>query len=178
MEEELQNSVAVSDEDAEFEEDIELGGFTADNADAFAVNAQLQNGMVELKDGEDLEGGPEDEDAEGEDEDAEGEDDDEVAPHAREVPIEDEEDAEDEEGVGAVKIQPTFLDEEEEDGDATSGAEEDDSSASEGDESKDSTDAEVEVEWEPAVEDEDEIANPNRCMYVWPACLWPTLTLS
>jgi histone acetyltransferase SAS3 len=161
---ELQNSMATSEEDADFEEDDELAAMEA-NADAFAANTQLQNGMLQ-----DRSEGEENEEAEGDEEaisdgDAEEEEDD----------GEEEEDGdedEDGEGVGAVKIQPGLL--EDDDEDAASASDEEESAASveddEDDESKDSTDAEVETKWVPAPEEEedDEPANPNRCMYVWP----------
>ncbi|TVY85493.1 Histone acetyltransferase mst2 [Lachnellula suecica] len=168
MEEEPQNSMATSEEDAEFEEDDELGGdMGEDNADAFAANNQLHNGMMAR--------GSEGDDSNGEgailsDEDAEGEDDDEIADSARHNGEENSQDEDDEdedgEGVGAVKIQPGLLEEDEE---AMSGTEDDDdeSAASMDDDSKDSTDNEVEGEWEAAAqeEEEEEPANPNRCIF-------------
>jgi histone acetyltransferase SAS3 len=181
LEEELQNSLATSEEDAEFEEDDELAAeLMGDNADAYAANIQLQNGMAEAtaEVEEDEEDGMEDEEAMISDEDAEGEEDDEMADPAsnngeaeeeeEEEASEDDDEDEDGEGVGAVKIQPGLL---EDDEDAALGSEDEESAASiEDDESKDSTDAEVEEQWEQAAEEEedDEPANPNRCMYVSP----------
>ena len=64
----------------------------------------------------------------------------------------------------AVKIQPRDLEDDEE---ALSGTDSESAASGDDDESKDSTDAEVGVEWDPtAEEEEDEPANPNRCMYV------------
>ena len=167
MEEELQHSMATSEEDAEFEEDDELGGdIGEDNADSFAANNQLHNGMMtERSEGDESNG----EEAMLSDEDAEGEEDDEMVelvPHNDEEDSEEEDDEdEDGEGVGAVKIQPGLLEDDEE---VMSGTEDDDdeSVGSMDDGSKDSTDNEVEVEWEPAAEEEEEPANPNRCMCV------------
>ncbi|KAG4442653.1 hypothetical protein IFR05_001838 [Cadophora sp. M221] len=179
MEEELQHSMATSEEDAEFEEDDELAADIMADADAFAANNQLHNGMLDQIDGTEAE----EEEATGtdelSDEDAEGEEDDEMAESAvlgdeESDDDEDEEEDEDEdaEGVGAVKIQPKSLDDDDED--VVSGSDnEDDVSVASGasgvddDESKDSSDAEVEERWEPAAEgeEEDEIANPNRCIF-------------
>ena len=168
VEEELQNSMATSEEDAEFEEDNELAAdMVGDNADAYAANNQLHNGMVAAQSDsdEDEEEGDEEDLT---DEDVEGEEDDmaDQGPNMEEDESgeEDEDGDEDGEGVGAVKIQPGLL---EDDEDAVSGSDEEESavSADDDDESKDSTDAEVEVEWEPTVEEEEEPANPNRCMY-------------
>src|SRR5271154_6928680 len=89
MEEELQHSMATSDDDAEFEEDDELDiNMHAENADSFAANNQLLNGGNGAHDDEE-EDEDEEEEEEGEsegeeggetgsDEDAEGEDDDEA----------------------------------------------------------------------------------------------------
>jgi histone acetyltransferase SAS3 len=176
LEEELQHSLATSEEDAEFEEDDELAADVMDaTADAYAANDQLQNGMLEdQSEGVDSEDQGEQEEDDLSDEDAEGEDDDLVDPDALpedEEGEDDEDEDEDEEGVGAVKIQPRRKVDDDED--VISGSEEEEesvASADDDDESKDSTDAEVEVQWEPAPEegDEEEIANPNRCMYVVP----------
>jgi histone acetyltransferase SAS3 len=186
LEDELQNSLATSEEDAEFEEDDELAAeLMADNADAYAANIQLQNGMAEATaeiEEDEEEDGMEDEEAMISDEDAEGEEDDEMTdPTSNNGEIDEEEEEEEDEasedddededgeGVGAVKIQPGLL---EDDEDAALGSEDDESAASieDDDESKGSTDAEVEEQWEQAAEeeDEDEPANPNRCMYVSP----------
>lgn len=180
VEEELQQSLSTSEEDAEFEEDDELAAdILADNADAFAANNQLHNGMLEQSDDEEDD---EDDEEEGDeemisDEDAEGEEDDDVdsAPDngdddsevEGEVEEEDDDD-EDGEGVGAVKIQPG-LQIREDDEEASISDEDEGSVATVGDdddESKDSTDAEVEEEWEAAAVDEDEEpVNPNRCIF-------------
>ncbi|KAE8451551.1 hypothetical protein EG329_003624 [Mollisiaceae sp. DMI_Dod_QoI] len=167
MEEELQHSMATSEEDAEFEEDDELAAdLLAEQDAAFAANNQLHNGML----GEPSEDGV-DEDMLS-DEDAEGEDEDEMvdsAPNNGEEESEEEDDDEDEdaEGVGAVKIQPGLL--EDDDDEAESGSDEDDDASVasvEDDESKGSSDIEVEGEWEAAAEeDEEEPANPNRCIF-------------
>ena len=62
-----------------------------------------------------------------------------------------------------MKIQPGVLEDDEE---AVSGSDSESAASGGDDESKDSTDAEVEVEWDPTAEDEEEEpANPNRCMY-------------
>jgi histone acetyltransferase SAS3 len=189
-EEQLQNSLATSEEDAEFEEEDDLAAdLTADNADSYAADIQLQNGIAERVVGG-VEGEEENEDVMDQeesilsDEDAEGEEDDEMAePVSNNGEIEDEDeeavmtdededDDEDGEGVGAVKIQPGLL---EDDDDAASASEAEDESAAsveDDDESKDSTDAEVEEQWQQAAEDEEEDdedhTNPNRCMYVLP----------
>ena len=178
MEEELQNSMATSEEDAEFEEDDELAADM--NADAYAANNQLHNGMAgaQSEGDEDEDDEEEEEEEEGDeedltDEDAEGEEDDEMAdqPNVEEEDESEEDDEdgdEDGEGVGAVKIQPGLLEDDDEDAVSGSDDEEEESAASadDDDESKDSTDAEVEVEWEPTAEEEEEPANPNRCMWV------------
>lgn len=177
LEEELQNSLATSDEDAEFEVDDELPA-ELDNSDAYAANIQLQDGMAEAT----TEGEQGNDDGEKEmenpqtilfDEDAEGEEDDEMADQTSkdgeeedeaEVSAGDDED-EDAEGVGAVKIQPGLV---EDDEDVAFDSEDEESAISneDDDESKDSTDAEVEEQWAQAAEedDEEEPANPNRCM--------------
>jgi histone acetyltransferase SAS3 len=185
LEEELQNSLATSEEDAEFEEDDELAAeLMADNADAYAANIQLQNGMTDaMSDGEEEEDDDEMEDEQAilSDEDAEGEEDDEMAdPASNNGEVEDDEEEEEEasdeddedededgEGVGAVKIQPG-LSEDDEDVASALGDEESAASIEDDDESKDSTDAEVEEQWQQAAEEEDdeEPTNPNRCMYV------------
>jgi histone acetyltransferase SAS3 len=156
MEEELQNSMATSEEDAEFEADDELAAETmAENTDAYTANIQLKNGMAEIlthDDEDNDEGEREEDEVMLSDEEAEGEE-------------EEEDDDEDGEGVGAVKIQPGLLEAED---DAASGSEHEESVASieDDDESKYSTDAEVEEPWEPAAEEDEEPANPNRCMCV------------
>ncbi|KAH8668143.1 hypothetical protein BGZ60DRAFT_470092 [Tricladium varicosporioides] len=164
LEEELQHSMATSEEDAEFEEDDDLAvDIMAENADAVAANFQLQNGMMGGTPAEDI-----DEEAILTDEDAEGDLDDDMSESAQN----DQEGSMDSdgEGVGAVKIQPGLLEDNDDDDDALSSMD-DDSSESAGsrdddDESKDSTDAEVEHEWEAAAdEEEEEPANPNRCIF-------------
>lgn len=187
LEHDLQNSLATSDDDAEYEEDYDIAPETLDASDAHAANNQLQNGLLEEQsDGE----GEAEEHEVGEvndemqlEEHAESEDDD--MPDPDDAPLEDtdedtgedsneedeeeEEEYEDAEGVGAVKIQPGAL---ETDDDVASGSGGADSSASvdedEDDDSRDSTDAEVEAQWQSAAEEdeEEEPANPNRCMYV------------
>ena len=180
LEEQLvQNSLATSEEDADFEEDNELAAdLMADNADAFAANIQLQSGIAEAL----IDQREEEEEAMDEDQDilsdvdAEGEDDDEMVDpksNSGEIEEEDEEDEEasddddDEEGVGAVKIHPSLL---EYDEDIASASEEESAaSVEDDDESKESTDAEVEEQWQRATEEEEEeegATNPNRCMYV------------
>lgn len=181
VEEELQQSLATSDEDAEFEEDDELAAdILADSADAFAANNQLHNGMLEQSCDEEDEEEEEEEEGDEEmisDEDAEGEEDDEIdsAPgdgeddsEVEEEVEEEDDDDEDGEGVGAVKIQPGL--QIREDDDEASISDEDEGSVAsvgdEDDESKDSTDAEVEEEWEAAaVDEEEEPVNPNRCIF-------------
>lgn len=170
--EELQHSMATSEEDAEFEEDDELAADIMAEQDAeFAANNQLHNGML----GEPSEDGAEEDEEMLSDEDAEGEDEDEVvdsAPNNDEEESEEEEEDEDEdedaEGVGAVKIQPGLLEDDDEDAESVSDDDDDASVASgeDDDESKGSSDAEVEVDWEAAAEeDEEEPANPNRCIF-------------
>src|SRR6266536_827602 len=101
MEEELQNSLATSEEDAEFEEDDELAGdLSADNADTFAANNQLHNGMLAEQSVGDEDEGEDNEDEEMlSDEDAEGEEDEEMAdsaPNNGEEESEEEDDDEEE----------------------------------------------------------------------------------
>ena len=185
LEQELQHSLATSEEDAAFEEDDEVVADLMDaNADAYAVNNQLRNGMLEGQPEGDIEveeaEQEEEEDEELSDEDAEGEDDEMGSP----IPIlddegEDEDDEEnedgDEEGVGAVKIAPARSEDDDEDVVTATEEEEEEESVADvddDDESNDSTDAEVEVQWEPTVEDaeeEEDPANPNRCMWAAPA---------
>jgi histone acetyltransferase SAS3 len=171
MEEQLQNSMATSDEDAEFEEDDELAAdLLGDNADSYAANNQLHNGMLAEQSVGDEDEGIENEDEEMlSDEDAEGEEDDEMidsAPNNGDEDSDEDEASEEEdgEGVGAVKIQPGLLEDDEDVLSATDDDDESIASVEDDDESKDSTDAEVEVEWEPAAEEEEEPANPNRCV--------------
>ncbi|TAQ88021.1 hypothetical protein B7494_g3650 [Chlorociboria aeruginascens] len=163
VEEEVQRSLVTSDEDADFEEDEFV-------ADEFAANIQLQNGMAAEMD--DLGGDDDmfsDEDAEGEIDvdmadlalnNGDGADDD----NEEQEDFEDEDDDDDDdEHVGAVKIQPTRLRDEDEDAMPLT----DDSSlesAIEDDESN-STDNEVEADWDPTAEEEEEATNPNRCIF-------------
>lgn len=163
MEEELQNSIATSEEDAEFEEDDELAADML--GDEFAANNQLHNGMLAAS-----EEGEEGEGAGADDSNSQEDDSEEISGEGSEggseedLGMEAEEGGSEGEGVGAVKIQPGLSSDEE----ALSGTDDESVASGEGDdESKDSTDAEVEVEWDPAAEDdEEEPANPNRCMYV------------
>lgn len=181
MEEQLQRGMATFEEDAEFEEDEEMGlDIRAQNAHSYAANSQLRNGLPADPDSdeeEDLQGEDDEEDEEAiSDGDEEGDDDD-IRDPADDMGEEDEEMEENEEdmyaeeedddaeGVGAVKIKPRRHD-----GDATSGSEvdDDDDSSAVIEEDEDASDAEVEVGWVPAAEEDEEPANPNRCMFVSP----------
>lgn len=51
VEEELQHSMATSEEDAEFEEDDELAPDVLQEAEAFAANNQLHSGLLEQIEG-------------------------------------------------------------------------------------------------------------------------------
>ncbi|EHL00672.1 Acyl-CoA N-acyltransferases (Nat) [Glarea lozoyensis ATCC 20868] len=168
MDEALQHSLATSEEDAEYEEDDLVDDLMAENENAVAANYQLQNGL-----GVDHGDDSEDDDLSTEHAmltDADGEDEDMPdSPQNIEEESEEEEE-EDGEGVGAVKIQPGLLEDDEEAMSATE--EEDDESVASVDdedddeESKGSSDAEIEVGWKSAGEDEEEeIANPNRCIF-------------
>jgi histone acetyltransferase SAS3 len=169
MDEVIQHSVATSEDDAEFEEDDMADDLMAENENAVAANHQLQNGLAANHEEEDSD----DDDLSTEhavltDADEEDEEMLDSPPNFEDEESEDEGD-EDGEGVGAVKIQPGLLEEEEEE--ALSGTEEDEGSVAsvdddDDDESKGSSDVEVELEWKSAGEEEEEIANPNRCMYV------------
>ena len=163
--------MAISEEDAEFEEDDELVADIMAEPDAFAANNQLHNGMLaEQSAGDDYD----EEVEENGDEDMlsaeDGEGDEMAGSAANNGGGESDEVDEDEdgEGVGAVKIQPGLLDEDDED--AVSGSEDDDegsvASLEDDDLSKDSTDNEAEVEWvsNKDAEEEEEPVNPNRCM--------------
>ena len=182
LEDELQQSLATSEDDAEFEEDDELAAdIIEENADAYAANHQLHNGMLDEdeSDPDELEDGIEEDEDMLSDEDAEGEDDDEIADPAPDFDGEDEEgeddrdeeEDEDAEGVGAVKIQPGQL---EDDEDVLSGTDDEDDESvpsveeEDDDESKGSSDVEVGARWDPAADEEDdeEPVNPNRCMCV------------
>ena len=174
VEDALQHGLATSEEDAEYEEDDMVDDLMAENENAVAANYQLQNGL----NGNNDEVASEDDDLSTEHEqamltDAEGEDEDMPdSPAIIEEGSEDEEEEEDGEGVGAVKINPKpgIVEEDEEVLSATD--EEDDESVAsmddedDDDESKGSSDAELEAEWKSAGEEEEEIANPNRCVFV------------
>lgn len=174
MQDDVHRSMATSEDDADFEEDDDLGTpLNGEHADALAANNQLHNGLAEESEEEEEELEMDDESEEEEeepvlsDEDAEGEEDDEVAVQDEEDDQQDEED-EDAEGVGAVKIQPGLVEDEEE---AVSHTDEDDDFAAslddEEEEDKESSETEAGMIWDPAAADEDEDpANPNRCMYV------------
>ncbi|PMD46265.1 hypothetical protein L207DRAFT_507180 [Hyaloscypha variabilis F] len=164
MEEELQHSMATSEEDAEFEEDDELAADPlGENSDEFAVNNQLRE-MLDHEEDEEEESDEGEEEEGLSDEDAEGEDEEMAENNGEEESEEEEDEEEDGEGVGAVKIQPGALEDDEE---AISGSDSESAASGADDESKDSTDAEVEVEWDPAAEEEEEEepANPNRCIF-------------
>lgn len=179
-------SLATSEDDADFEEDDDMiPDIINEDANAYAANIQLQNGLME--DHSDMGGdgeGPEGEEEMLTDEDADGEEDDEILDepenleHTEEEEIdenlepgEEEDDDDDAEGVGAVKIQPGLEDDDDED--AESGSDSDSSAELEedDDESKDSSDVEEETRWqsngEEGEEEEEEHVNPNRCMYVF-----------
>ncbi|RDW94429.1 histone acetyltransferase-1 [Coleophoma crateriformis] len=183
MQEELHRSMETSEEDAEFEEDDELGTpMMEDNEAEYAANAQLHNGLVEhsredeatgnAEDEEDAEEGEEgledDEDDALTDEDAEGEED-EDAVMERQGDEEEDED-EDPETAGAVKIIPGQMADDDEDAMSRSSEEEEEDFAASGgeDEDKDSTDAEAELDWEAnAADEEEELTNPNRCIFCY-----------
>ncbi|KAG9248970.1 putative histone acetyltransferase mst2 [Calycina marina] len=188
LEKELQQSLVTSEDDAEYEEDDEMPtDIVEENADAHAANNQLHDDMmgdyqhVE----ETLGNGIECDEDMLFDEDAEGEPDDEIAPsyesdsdeeeHVEEEEDEEEGTEEEDEGVGAVKIQPGIRNDDEDEEVLSITEDEEDESAvsvvSAGDvdlESKISSDAEAEEgRWDPAAadDDEDEPANPNRCIF-------------
>ncbi|KAI9049128.1 hypothetical protein LZ554_006976 [Drepanopeziza brunnea f. sp. 'monogermtubi'] len=179
MEEVLPHSMATSEDDAEFEEDDEIAADGMADAEAFAANNQLHNGLLEQIEGRGYDEGEENGTEELSDHDAEGEDDDDMIDSVRngENGTEDLSD-EDAEGVGAVKIQPKGPVDDDED--VVSGSDnEDDVSVASGeddaddadddddDESKDSTDGEAEEVWVPDAdgEEDNEPANPNRCVF-------------
>ncbi|KAJ9151204.1 Histone acetyltransferase [Pleurostoma richardsiae] len=174
LQQELQQSVMVSEEDADFDEydddggvvetqdapdgDMDLAG-PEDGGDHNHEHMPIEEGSIE-DDRDDEEGDADDDDNF---EDAEGEDDD-ILDHSRtgkEVPVvdESEDDDEDVEGVGAVKIKPGETDEEDEDseGEASAAASNDDS--------------DDDAEWEEAAENVDEddeesdSAAPNTCIF-------------
>jgi histone acetyltransferase SAS3 len=206
LEHQLHHNAHPSDEEAEYEEDDDMDfNIAGENADAFAANRQLLNGVSQQHFG-DMSEGEEEDDDEGEedmegveegfdedggelsDQDAEGEEDDDPRNDiGEEDPDEDEDDdEEDGEGVGAVKIQPGHLSEDE---DAASIQDDDEESEASLDEdsnhsSEAESEAEVEAEWNGAAgeEDEDEdaeAADPNRCVYVFclPAICYHQLKL-
>jgi len=173
LQQELQQSVMVSEEDADFDEydddggvvetqdapdgDMDLAG-PEDGGDHNHEHMPIEEGSIE-DDRDDEEGDADDDNFE----DAEGEDDD-ILDHSRtgkEVPVvdESEDDDEDVEGVGAVKIKPGETDEEDEDseGEASAAASNDDS--------------DDDAEWEEAAENVDEddeesdSAAPNTCIF-------------
>ena len=182
-------SMPTSEEDAEYEDydqDIEMR-----NADAVAASKQLLNGVRYDEDRNYEEDAPGDVD-ELSDRDAEGEDDDlllqeqvTIAPNAVEDEDADGSDYDDAEGVGAVKVQPGGLSDDdkdapyaEEDVESDDSAEEISVYSSDGsdDESEDEVDAqsgadiraesEVEVPAEEAEEDAEDLqaVNPNCCV--------------
>ncbi|KFX95643.1 hypothetical protein V490_03723, partial [Pseudogymnoascus sp. VKM F-3557] len=191
-EEQVQQSMPTSDDDAEYEEDFDQDVDMGANAEAFAANNQLLNGVhqnhmegngYEENGGENNEGEDEENRQDHEDDlsdrDAEGEDDYEQD-HGDTIRMsmgadgamddeEEHEDDEDGEGVGAVKIQPKDLDDDE---DAEFGQDDDEESEDAADDaSNDSSDeeseAEAEAEWEAAVaqDEEAEPIDPNRCIF-------------
>ena len=183
MDGEPSRSLATSEDDADFEEDDDMvPDIINEDANAYAANIQLQNGLIgDHSDLEDDREGPEGEEDMLTDEDADGEEDDEMldgpdnmdhteeeeADENRELGEGDEDD-DDAEGVGAVKIQPGLEDDDDED--AESGSDSDSSvEIEQDDESKGSSDVEEETRWQSngeGEEEEEEHVNPNRCMYV------------
>ncbi|KAB8299976.1 hypothetical protein EYC80_000218 [Monilinia laxa] len=178
MDEEPPRSLATSEDDAEFEEDDEtIPDIINEDANAYAANIQLQNGLMgDHSDMEDEREGPGGEEMVT-DEDADGEEDDEILDEPEHMVEDDidgnvelgegDEDDDDAEGVGAVKIQPGLEDEDDED--AESGSDSDSSAEIEDDEdeSKDSSDVEEETRWQSNGEEgeEEEPINPNRCIF-------------
>lgn len=187
-EKQIQQSMPTSEDDAEYEEDFDQDVDMGANAEAFAANKQLLNGVhqahVEGSEDEDEDDEDEDrdkDDAEGDedelsDRDAEGEEDDDHMEDTLRVEQdragdeEEEDEDEDGEGVGAVKIQPAGLDEDEDAASAQDDDEESDDTAD--DVSKNSSEseseAEVEGEWEAeAAQDDEETerVDPNRCIF-------------
>ncbi|RAL67750.1 hypothetical protein DID88_008483 [Monilinia fructigena] len=178
MDEEPSRSLATSEDDAEFEEDDEtIPDIINEDANAYAANIQLQNGLMgDHSDKEDEMEGPGGEEMVT-DEDADGEEDDEILDEPERMVEDDidgnvelgegDEDDDDAEGVGAVKIQPGLEDEDDED--VESGSDSDSSAEIEedDDESKDSSDVEEETRWQSNGEEgeEEEPINPNRCIF-------------
>ncbi|KAH8599789.1 hypothetical protein B0O99DRAFT_659472 [Bisporella sp. PMI_857] len=180
LEEELQQSLATHDEDAEFEEDYDVAAeIIEENEDAYAANHQLHDGMRDdHSEMEDLEDEIVEEEMLSEEEGDDDEEDDEMADSIpdfdgdeevdEDVESEEADEEEDEEGVGAVKIQPGRLQDDDEDVLTGSDSDSDGSAASaeDDDESKNSSDVDIEARWEPAADEEDEEpANPNRCIF-------------
>lgn len=169
LQEHLPHNMVISEEDAEFEEDDDIAYARDHNVDAFAANKQLQNGLEGQ--GDDMgENGVADAGALSDltDEDAEGEEDEEVGALDQSVGMnEDTEEEEDDEieGVGAVKIQPKGM--EDDDGSIASIQDDDDDDDSASDAAaelsgKDSdADSEVEAEWAQG-EDEEDIVETGR----------------
>ncbi|CAG8976859.1 hypothetical protein HYALB_00003470 [Hymenoscyphus albidus] len=166
--EELQNKMATSEDDAEYEADDSVD-LMAENEDSVAANYQLQNGIMADQEGDEEHLHAENaamSDQDAEDEDMEVSAQNNVEEDDSEDGEDDEDEDEDGEGVGAVKIQPGLLEDDEE---ALSGTDDDGDESvvtvEDDDESKDS-DTEVEVEWKStAGEEEEEPANPNRCIF-------------
>ncbi|KFY78848.1 hypothetical protein V499_02093 [Pseudogymnoascus sp. VKM F-103] len=180
----------TSEDDAEYEEDYDQDVDMGANAEAFAANNQLLNGVQQNHtDGSaydehgDENNEDEDEDQRQEDDlsdrDAEGEDDYEQD-HGDTIRMsmgadgamddeEENEDDEDGEGVGAVKIQPRELEDDEEDAEfGQEDAEESEDAADDAShDSSDESEVEAEAEWEAAVaqDDEAEPIDPNRCIF-------------
>lgn len=164
VQEHLPQSMATSEEDAEFEEDDEMAYGHDNNADTYAASNQLQNGLITQADTEMTgEENDEEEDALSEDdltdEDADGEVDDEAGGRGHSGDMEEEEDDE-EEGVGAVKIQPRGMADDDE---SVASIPDDEESASDVElESEKDSDADSEVEAEWAQGEDDDVADTNR----------------
>ncbi|KAM0167122.1 hypothetical protein ACHAQE_000754 [Botrytis cinerea] len=182
MDGEPSRSLATSEDDADFEEDDDMvPDIINEDANAYAANIQLQNGLIgDHSDLEDDREGPEGEEDMLTDEDADGEEDDEMLDgpdnmdHTEEEEADEnrelgggDEDDDDAEGVGAVKIQPGLEDDDDED--AESGSDSDSSvEIEQDDESKGSSDVEEETRWQSngeGEEEEEEHVNPNRCIF-------------
>ncbi|KFY98432.1 hypothetical protein V500_01673 [Pseudogymnoascus sp. VKM F-4518 (FW-2643)] len=190
-EEQVQQSMPTSEDDAEYEEDYDQDVDMGANAEAFAANNQLLNGVHqnhtegydehgdENNEEEDEEHRQDHEEDDLSDRDAEGEDDYEQD-HGDTIRMsmggdgamddeEENEDDEDGEGVGAVKIQPRDLEEDDEDAAFGQDDEEESEDAAEdaSNDSSDESEVEAEAEWEAAVaqDDEAEPIDPNRCIF-------------
>ncbi|OAF63342.1 hypothetical protein VC83_00179 [Pseudogymnoascus destructans] len=190
LEEQVQQSMPTSEDDAEYEEDYDQDVDMGANAEAFAANNQLLNGVHNnhtngsaYDEHGDENNEEEDEDHRQEDDlsdrDAEGEDDYEQD-HGDTIRIsmggdgamddeEENEDDEDGEGVGAVKIQPREPDDDEDDAEfGQDDAEESEDAVDDAShDSSDESEVEAEAEWEAAVaqDDEAEPIDPNRCIF-------------